>query len=153
VHELLASEEVQAQIAARFTPEIARDRALIAERVFGNDEERAWLEGLLWPLVGRRVADWRTSLPADQVAIVEVPLLFESGMEGVFDATIAVIADEDVRGERAGARGHTAVAEREGRQLSQAEKADRADYTVRNDGSLHELEQTLSQLLAKLDST
>jgi dephospho-CoA kinase len=153
VHELLASDEVQAQIAARFTPEIARDRALIAERVFGKDEERAWLEGLLWPLVGQRVADWRASVPADQVAVVEVPLLFESGMEGVFDATIAVIADEDVRAERAGARGHAAVGEREGRQLSQAEKADRADYTVRNDGSLDELKQTLSRLLAKLDST
>jgi dephospho-CoA kinase len=153
VHELLASEEVQAQIAARFGAEVAADRSLIARRVFCNDEDRAWLEGLLWPLVGQRVADWRTSLPADQVAVVEVPLLFESGMEGVFDATIAVIADEDVRGERAGARGHAAVAEREGRQLSQKEKADRADYTVRNDGSLHELEQTLSQLLAKLDST
>jgi dephospho-CoA kinase len=153
VHELLASEEVQAQIAARFGPEVAADRALIAERVFGNDEDRAWLEGLLWPLVGQRVADWRASVAADQVAVVEVPLLFESGMEAVFDATIAVIADEDVRGERAGARGHTAVAEREGRQLSQQEKADRADYTVRNDGSLDELKQTLSRLLAKLDST
>jgi dephospho-CoA kinase len=153
VHELLASEEVQAQIAARFGAEVAADRALIAERVFGDAEERAWLEGLLWPLVGRRVADWRSSVPADQVAVVEVPLLFESGMEGVFDATIAVIADEEVRGARAGARGHTAVAEREGRQLSQQEKADRADYTIRNDGSLHELKQTLSRLLAKLDST
>jgi dephospho-CoA kinase len=138
VHELLASDEVQSRLA---------------ERVFGDDEQRAWLEGLLWPLVGQRMADWRASVPADQVAVVEVPLLFESGMEGVFDATIAVIAEEDLRAERAGARGHAALAEREGRQLSQKEKVDRADYTVRNDGSLHELRETLSQLLAKLDST
>jgi dephospho-CoA kinase len=153
VHELLASDEVQSQIAARFTPEIASDRALIAERVFGNDEDRAWLEQLLWPLVGARVAAWRGSVPASQVAVVEVPLLFESGMEGVFDATIAVVADEDARADRAGGRGHAALAEREGRQLSQAEKADRANYTVRNDGSLQELKETLSLLLAKLDST
>jgi dephospho-CoA kinase len=153
VHELLASDEIQDQIGARFTPEIARDRALIAERVFGSEEDRAWLEQLLWPLVGTRVAAWRGSLPADQVAVVEVPLLFESGMEGVFDATIAVVADEATRADRVGGRRHAALAEREGRQLSQAEKADRADYTVRNDGSLEELKQTLSQLLAKLDST
>ena len=35
-------------------------------------------------------------------AVVETPLLFEAGMDGVYDATIAVIADEDVRAERAG---------------------------------------------------
>jgi dephospho-CoA kinase len=79
-----------------------------------------------------------------------VPLLFESGMETVFDSTIAVIADEDTRERRAAARGHAAVAERAGRQLTQQEKADRADITVRNDGTLDELKQTLSRVLAKL---
>ena len=54
--------------------------------------------------------------------MVEVPLLFESGMESVFDRTIAVVAEEATREERAGARGHAAVAERAGRQLSQAGK-------------------------------
>ena len=73
--------------------------------------------------------------PPPRAAVVEVPLLFESGMEQVFDATIAVVADETVRADRAGARGHAAVAERAGRQLSQAEKAERADYEVRNEGA------------------
>ena len=85
------------------------------------------------------------------MAVVEVPLLFESGMEAVFDSTIAVVADEGVRERRAAARGHAAVAERTGRQLTQQEKADRADFTVRNDGSLDELKQTLSRVLAKLE--
>ena len=85
------------------------------------------------------------------MAVVEVPLLFESGMEAVFDATIAVIADEAIREERAAARGHAAVAERAGRQLSQAQKAERADFTVRNDGSLDELKQTLSHVLEKIE--
>lgn len=153
VHDLLASDDVRAALAERFGAEVASDRSRIAERVFGDQEARGWLEGLLWPLVGERVAAWRVSLPDDQVAVVEVPLLFESGMEVVFDATIAVIADEETRAARAGARGHAALAEREGRQLSQAEKADRADYTVRNDGSLDELKLTLSQLLEKLEPT
>jgi dephospho-CoA kinase len=153
VHELLESDDVRAELASRFGTDFGSDRSLIAERVFGNEADRAWLEGLLWPLVGERVAAWRASLPEDQVAVVEVPLLFESGMESVFDATIAVIADESLRSARAAARGHAAVDERAGRQLSQAEKAQRADFTVRNDGSLEELRETLSRVLATLGTT
>jgi dephospho-CoA kinase len=153
VHELLASDPVRAALAERFGAEVASDRSLIARRVFGDEADRAWLEGLLWPLVGERVAAWRASVPADVVAVVEVPLLFESGMEGVFDATIAVTADESLRSARAAARGHAAVDERAGRQLPQSEKADRADFTVRNDGSLEELKETLSRVLATLDTT
>jgi dephospho-CoA kinase len=73
-------------------------------------------------------------------------------MEGVFDATIAVVADEAVREQRAGTRGHAALAERTGRQLSQDEKAQRADFTVPNDGTLDELRETLSQVLATLEA-
>ena len=62
-----------------------------------------------------------------------------------------MIADEDVRAERAGARGHASVDERAGRQLSQKEKAQKADYTVRNDGTLEELREKLSRVLARLD--
>ena len=153
MRELLATDSVQAALADRFGADVASDRSLIAERVFGDEGETAWLEGLLWPLVGERVAAWRASVPADQVSVVEVPLLFESGMESVFDSTIAVIADEPTREERAASRGHASVAERAARQLSQQEKADRADFVVRNDGSLDELKQTLSQVLGKLDQS
>jgi dephospho-CoA kinase len=158
VHELLAGDELHDIVVERLGPEVAPggqlDRSLIAERVFGDDEARAWLEGELWPRVGRRVTDWKQEVEAldsaPPAAVVEVPLLFESGMESVFDATIAVVVEESVRGERAGARGHAAVSERAGRQLSQAEKAQRADFQVRNDGTLEELRETLSQVLAKL---
>jgi len=159
VHELLEGEELRDLVVARLGEEVAPrghlDRSLIAERVFGDKEAREWLEGELWPRVGQRVAEWKEEVdaldPPSRAAVVEVPLLFESGMEGVFDATIAVVADEEVRAERAGARGHAAVAERSGRQLTQEEKADRADFQVRNDGSLGELRETLSRVLAKLD--
>jgi len=153
VHDLLTGEELRDLLAERWGPEVASDRAKIAERIFGDAGERAWLEGVLWPRVGERVAAWRASLPSDRTAVVEVPLLFESGMESVFDATIAIVADEETREQRAAARGHTAAAERAKRQLSQQEKADRADFTVRNDGSLEELKQTLSRVIAKLEPT
>ena len=160
VHELLASEELRDAVVARLGEEVAPggrlDRSLIAERVFGDEEARAWLEGELWPRVGKRVVEWREEVealaPAPPAAVVEVPLLFESGMEAAFDKTIAVVADEAIRTERAGARGHAAVAERTGRQLSQEEKAKRADFEVRNDGTLEELREKLSRVLARLES-
>ena len=69
-----------------------------------------WLEQLLWPRVGARVAEWRADAvrarPAPKALVVETPLLFEAGLEGNYDATIAIVADEAVRAERAGARGH-----------------------------------------------
>jgi dephospho-CoA kinase len=160
VHELLASDELGEIVTARLGEEVAPggqlDRSLIAERVFGDEDAREWLEGELWPRVGARVAEWRQEVdsldPPPRAAVVEVPLLFESGMESVFDATIAVVADEAVRAERAGARAHASVSERTGRQLSQQEKAERADYEVRNEGSLDELREKLSRVLARLDS-
>ena len=114
------------------------------------------LPSITWPEGNRalRFFPIRISAAADPpvAAVVEVPLLFESGMEGVFDATIAVIADEDLRAERAGARGHEALAERSARQLSQKEKAHRATYVVVNDGTVEELEGKLSAVLEMLRS-
>jgi dephospho-CoA kinase len=134
----------------------ALDRSRIAERVFTDEEARAWLEGALWPRVGERVAAWRAGLesadPQPRAAVVEVPLLFESGMEGVFDATIAVVADEALREQRAAARGHASVAERAGRQLTQDDKAARADHAIRNDGSVDALRSALAAVLEKLDA-
>jgi dephospho-CoA kinase len=158
VHELYLSDEVRDAVVARWGPEIAPsgvvDRAAVAGRAFATPEDRAWLEGLLWPRVGARMAAWRGELEtvaaSPPAAVVEVPLLFESGMEGAFDATIAVLADEAVRASRAEARGHAALDERGARQLSQEEKAQRATYVVVNDGSVEELEHKLSAVLDKL---
>ena len=160
VHELLTTGEVRDALIERFGSKVAPDgeidRGAVAEVVFGDDEQRGWLEGLLWPRVGERMFSWRTSVegedPPPRAAVVEVPLLFESGMESVFDSTIAVIADEDVRNERAGTRGHRGVESRTSRQLTQDEKARRADVVVRNDGTLEDLEQALSSALANMEA-
>jgi dephospho-CoA kinase len=82
--------------------------------------------------------------------VIEVPLLFEGGREAVFDTTVSIVAAEDVRRERAAARGHALVDAREARQLTQEEKADRAEHVIVNDGSVADLEAALSALLAKL---
>jgi len=130
------------------------DRPAVARRVFADPSEREWLEGLLWPLVGERVRAFRAEQeaadPPPKAIVVETPLLFEAGMADRYDATVAVIADEAVRRERAAARGHAAVDERAARQLSQDEKARRATFVVRNDGTERELELALSAMLEKL---
>jgi dephospho-CoA kinase len=158
VHELYDDPEVRAAVVARWgdavAPEGRVDRPAVARVAFATDEDRRWLEGLLWPRVGRRIAEWRDAQsrrsPAPRALVVETPLLFEAGLEGNYDATIAVVADEHVRAERARARGHEALDERTARQLTQAQKAERATYAVENSGTLGELEQELSGVLAKL---
>jgi dephospho-CoA kinase len=159
-HELLTSGEVRDMLVERFGDAVAPggevDRAKVADVVFGDPDEREWLEGVLWPRVGRRVWEWRQEVesrdPAPQAAVVEVPLLFEAGMEEAFDTTVAVVADEAVREDRAGGRGHRGVESRTSRQLSQDEKAARADVVIRNDGSIDELESELSRFLANMGS-
>jgi dephospho-CoA kinase len=158
VHELYESAEVRDAVMERFgesvAPEGVVDRRTLARLAFASPDERAWLEEQLWPRVGTRIAQWRDELekssPQPRAAVVEVPLLFESGMGGAFDATIAVVADERLRAERAGTRGHEALAERGARQLTQQEKAQRATYVVVNDGSVEELEEKLSTILEML---
>jgi dephospho-CoA kinase len=80
--------------------------------------------------------------------VVETPLLFESGVEGRFDATIAVVGDDRVRSERIAARDQADMAARERRQLTQRQKAERADYVVVNDSSVAELVAKLAEILS-----
>jgi dephospho-CoA kinase len=158
VHDLYEEDDVKAAVTERFGPSVAPDgavdRSALARLAFATPEDRGWLEQMLWPRVSGRIVDWRQGLEQaskpPRAAVVEVPLLFESGMENVFDATIAVVADEDVRAQRAGSRGHAALAERSARQLSQQEKAERATYVVSNDQSIEALQSKLSTVLDML---
>src|SRR5581483_9120191 len=66
VHELYDSAEVRDAVVARFGASVARggviDRGALARAAFAGPEERAWLEGLLWPRVGSRMTAWRTGV-------------------------------------------------------------------------------------------
>jgi dephospho-CoA kinase len=155
VHELLDSEPLLGRLVERWGAEVAPqgrvDRTRIGEVVFADPEQLTWLEAQIHPLVGERIATWLGALPGDaEVAVVEVPLLFEVEMEGVFDTTVAVVTSEDVRRSRAEARGHALVGEREARQLPQEEKAARAEHVIENDGTVEDLERALSALVETL---
>ena len=158
MHELYADPEVRDAVVERWGPDVAPggtvDRGAIARHAFADADERGFLEGLLWPRVGQRIAEFRERESARERApravVIEVPLLFESGMDHGFDATIAIVADEEIRRERAAARGHESVDERTARQLTQDEKAARATFAVANSGTIDDLESRLSDVLGKL---
>lgn len=158
VHELYASNELRDAVRSRWGEAVAPggvvDRSAVARHAFASEEDRRWLEGEIWPRVAARIAGWREEIaghkPPPRAAVIEVPLLFEAGMAPAFDATIAVVADEPLRAERAAGRGHEALEERAQRQLSQDDKARRATYAIVNDGTPEELEAELSSVLDKL---
>jgi dephospho-CoA kinase len=157
-HELLSRGEIADQLAERWGEEVAPggvvDRERVGAIVFESREELRWLESVLHPVVGARIVEWRAALPdGTPVAVVEVPLLFETGMDAAFDATVAVVAPDEVRAERAGARGTARLAEREANQLSQEEKAARATHVLTNDGTPKELEAAIAELMSTLAAT
>ncbi len=155
VHELLGTERVRDLLVGRWGPEVAPegeiDRARVGAIVFERPEELAWLEATLHPLVGEQMVAWRKGLdPSVRVGVVEVPLLFETDLDSVFDATVSIVAPDAVRAERAGARGTVDLERRERRQLSQDEKAARATHVIANDAGLDRLEERISALVAEL---
>jgi dephospho-CoA kinase len=119
------------------------DRDAVANEIFSEPELRSWLEQLIWPRVGMQIFEFRKKHEALEdppaATVVEVPLLFEAGMDQGFDRTIAVIVDDELRRQRAAERGGEQLAARDERQMSQEEKAERADAVVVNDGDLKRL--------------
>jgi len=156
VHHLLRSdEEVKRAIVERLGEGVLNDggeidRARVAERVFDDREQLAWLEALLHPLVSREYLAWREQLgrlesPPD-VSVTEVPLLFEAGSEQNFDAVVVITAPEDVRRRRT----KVSLEQRSGRLIDDEEKVRRADYSYVNDGSRRKLEEFVSSVLDDL---
>jgi dephospho-CoA kinase len=143
VHRLIAENpDVRAALEERFG---TTDRARIADVVFSDREQLAWLEGLLHPRV--RVAEeaWFAGLDSE-VAVTEIPLLYEVGGEGRFDAVVVITAPEPVRAARTGATRD----ERARRLLPDDEKAARADFSYVNDGTLDDLDSFVASVLERL---
>jgi dephospho-CoA kinase len=150
VHRLYADPEVQQSLVERWGDDVLSggqvDRKRIGEIVFADRDELAWLESLLHPRVVDEQARWRSEQTA-QLVVVEIPLLYETGGEARFDAVVVITAPEDTR------RGRTDVAdvsERQGRLLSDEEKAERADFVYVNDGSLEELDAFVRSVVQRL---
>lgn len=143
VHELIERDpEVRAALLERLG---TTDRAEIARVVFADREQLRWLEELLHPRVRDRYRAWLARQEAP-LAVVEVPLLYETGSETSFDAVVVVTAPREVRERRSA----VPLAGREERLLPDEEKAQRADYVYVNDGSLEELEAWVAAVAREL---
>jgi dephospho-CoA kinase len=156
VHRLLREDDaVREAIVERFGsgvvgPDGEIDRDRVGDIVFPDRGELLWLEGLLHPLVSAEYLRWRDELarlaepPA--VSVTEVPLLYEVGADDRFDVVVAVTASPEVRSARTLRDLHV----REERLLPEKEKLARADFAYVNDGTLEELDEFVSDVIAKL---
>jgi dephospho-CoA kinase len=106
-----------------------------------------WLERELHPRVRAATADWLARQTAD-VAVAEIPLLYETGGESRFDKVVVITAPAEVRAERRGEH-----ADRESRLVPEDEKVLRADFAYVNDGTLEELDAFVAGVLEELTAS
>jgi dephospho-CoA kinase len=116
------------------------DRARLRHVLFGDAKVRIQVNQLLHPLARAEVEKRLQEIAraGDRTVVVEVPLLFEAGWEGIFDRIIVVYADRTTCRERIMRRDGVSSAEAssgQAAQLSLLAKAVQADHVVDNSGS------------------
>jgi dephospho-CoA kinase len=130
------------------------DRGKMASLVFRNPDKRRRLEEILHPRIRERFEQVLDALEkaGHEVAIYEVPLLFEKNLQGEMKAVILVTAPDHVRVTRVRNRDdvtETEVRARMAAQLDEASKRRRADYVIENDGNLDDLRREVEFVLAR----
>ena len=146
-----------AQIAVHFGPEvIAEDgtlnRAVVREKVFANSSERKWLEALLHPVIRQTALD-RAQRSQAQLAVLVVPLLFESGQYQHTDLNLVVDVPVDVQRQRVLARDVVSEDQVEqilSAQMSREARLEKADRVIENSGTLEQLFAQVDSLYAEL---
>lgn len=111
------------------------DRGVLGSLVFGKPEELSKLEGIVHPLVRRERESFlkKAALEGRKLAVLDVPLLFETGLDRECDLTVVVTAPHFVQRQRVLRRaGMTAekLAGIKSRQMSDVDKANRADFVI-----------------------
>ena len=158
VHRLLReNSELQDELFDAFGVRIhsgdAGERAALAEQTFGDPTRVEKLERLLHPRVVTEQQRWLAELAAHDeapsLAVVEVPLLYETGAEKRFDVVVVITAPREVRIAR---KDLALIPERELRLLPDDEKVRRADFSFVNDGTLAELDAFVAHVIAELQA-
>lgn len=149
--------DILTQIVIRFGPEILEpqgclNRRALAAKVFGDPEQRAWLEGQIHPYVRQQmqagIQHWQTQ--SLRVGCLMIPLLFEAELEGWVDQIWVVTCTPEQQRQRIRGRDHLSDPEIENRIAAQwplAEKCARASLVLDNSGDQRELEQQVTQAL------
>lgn len=127
------------------------DRAKLGAKVFADDTALAWLEGLLHPRLQQHWQGVYASVERERF-IVEVPLLFEKGLENRFDFTVCVTTSSDLQLRRLEQRGVSSEIARQrlAKQLPLARKCELADFVILNDGTPEFLREQVSELARHL---
>lgn len=155
--EATADPAVLSAIRARFGEDVVTggvlDRGALGRRVFADPEAREALNAIVHPWVRRasaeRVAELRARRPPPPVILLDIPLLYENGLERTVDAVVVVDAPLEQRVARVMRRSGLPAAEvraRDAAQMPAAEKRARADFVVLNDAGLDELDGRLGEL-------
>ncbi len=140
--------------AAMLTPEGVLDRARLGTVVFADAQARRDLEAIVHPAVRAAIGTFFDALP-DQTpfAVADIPLLFETGRAADFDRVIVVACSRDQQVARVVERDLLTREEAERRVASQwpiEDKAARADYLIRTDGTYAETDAQVAALLERL---
>lgn len=126
------------------------DRAALGRIVFADGAERAWLEGLVHPLVRARFAAELAALEAAPVVVLMIPLLFEAGLEGLCSEVWLVDCDETEQRRRLMGRDGLEASEADARIRAQwplQRKRPLADAVIDNSRGTGQLLRQLEALL------
>ena len=131
------------------------DRAALGERAFAADDGVRRLNSLVHPPLLERLRNEieRSRGDEEPLAVVDAALVFEFGMDEDLDAVVLVTTPPEVRAERLRrTRGldDERIARIMAAQMPDAEKVDRSDYVVVNDGSLEELVAAADRTLTRI---
>jgi len=131
------------------------DRAKVAQRVFSDHEARRRLNDLIHPQVAQKIKERLKALERQgaPLVMVEVPLLFEAGLERVYDRTVVVFADPQDQERRLEGRDHRPEEEIAGILKAQwplKEKQALADYVVDNRGTLRNTRRQVEKIWREL---
>lgn len=154
VHELYAGEAVS-PVGAAF-PGVVHDgridRAVLAAQLVADPGRIKALESIVHPLVRHRIAAFLAEAEARgaQLAVVDIPLLFETGHDYGLDAVAVTVVDDAAQRRRALSRPGMTVEKLEtilARQLPQAEKRRRATYVFDTSAPPAEVEKRVKALV------
>jgi dephospho-CoA kinase len=147
--------EVSTVLGAEYVIDGGLNRPALAKLVFEHPEARSKLNAIIHPQVRAEMARREAQLEASgaMAAVQDIPLLFENGLERLFDATILVDAPLETRVSRVMKRDgltREQILARDAAQMTAADKRARADFVLENDGDEANLKAQLEAVLQKL---
>ncbi len=150
VHKLLDSEEVKNFIRKTFGDEYL-DRKKLSDLLFKNPIQMEKYEKFIRKRVLNALNEEILKANCD-IVFVDAALVFEYGLEYMFDKIICVVADEKKLIERLKIKGYSEDTARMIllRQIPQIEKAKRSDIIIENNGTIEELEKKVLDILKTL---